>query len=225
MKLRILPYKLPRIFILDSKDEFYYCKTPIGDIPVVCFENRVDFKKLVGIIKYDGDEQAVPDSMGAMTVWGLFNNEKQMKETLIILSKGSYSNLDYKQTGYTNEEWLKISRVIREYHEFAHVVSRALYPANQESFRDEIIADSIGLLQATGRYDKNLAKAFLGIERDVYRQGGRLENYLNEGDTINSLAITLSNKIEEMAQFLMSRRGFWGDILIEIEENLVIMSK
>ena len=57
---------------------------------------------------------------------------------------------------------------------------------------DEVTADVVGLLRATGGYDAALACAFLGAsERDFV--GGRLEEYLNDEQTarIDEIAVAV----------------------------------
>ena len=44
---------------------------------------------------------------------------------------------------------------------------------------DEITADVVGMLSATGRYDVALAVRFLGAAEDGFTEG-RLEEYLND---------------------------------------------
>ena len=86
------------------------------------------------------------------------------------------------EAGFSEEEWIRHSRIIRTWHELAHVVSGRLYPDNRESIRDEVVADCIGLTAAFGTYDLRLARLFLGITDERYRPGGRLENYLSGQD-------------------------------------------
>ena len=87
-----------------------------------------------------------------------------------------------ENTGFETGEWQNISLRVRIYHELAHFISRRLYPQNRHAVRDEILADCVGLIAATGGYDAALAKRFLGVEGNRYRKGGRLENYLAEGE-------------------------------------------
>ena len=45
-----------------------------------------------------------------------------------------------------------------------------------------MIADSIGLVAAFGKYDTALARLFLGVEGGVFREGGRLSHYAKEDE-------------------------------------------
>lgn len=138
---------------------------------------------------------------GAVTLIGLNNWEKiralsvplnqaeksDYKDTMILLSKGPYSNVSHERAGFSKTEWYEKSYIIRKYHELTHYISRNLYLENKEAIRDEIMADMIGIIFAFGVYDEELAKLFLGIEKDEYRTGGRLENYVPEGETLDAV--------------------------------------
>lgn len=223
MKIKILPYRLPTPYILSDKDTFFGVKTPAGELGVLCADNRKDFEKLIGMLKYHGDASLVPESMGAMTVWGLYHIAKQKKLPLIILSSGPYSALPYKYTPYREKEWLEVSREIRAYHEMAHVVSRALFPENKEPLRDEVIADYIGLLAGTGHYDINLAKAFLGIEGRDYRPGGRLENYLVAGQSAQQMMQWISEDMEWLFHYCSEKPDDIFGLLVSLEKGKALI--
>ena len=60
----------------------------------------------------------------------------------------------------------------------------------------EVMADMIGLLFAFSQYDTHLAKVFLGIENDTYRVGGRLENYVANGQDISDVFMYANRCVE-----------------------------
>ena len=70
--------------------------------------------------------------------------------------------------------------------------------------RDEVIADSIGLVAAFGRYDTALAARFLGVEGETFREGGRLSHYVKEEELAaavvraKSLISDYAGRIEKM---------------------------
>ena len=78
------------------------------------------------------------------------------------------------------EEWIQRSVRIRLYHELTHFICRKFWPEKKDALRDEIYADCIGLVAAFDDYDTYLAKLFLGIDKEQYRKGGRLEHYAPE---------------------------------------------
>lgn len=223
MKFKILPYKLPKPYFLSEKDMLSTVQSPAGELDILYVEKREEFEKLIAMLKYRGNTEFVPKSMGAMTVWGLFHIEKQQKLPLIILSSGAYSALSHENTPYGEEEWIEISKSIRAYHEMTHVVSRALFPENQNPLRDEILADYIGLLGATGQYDTRIAKAFLGIEGETYRAGGRLENYLREGEPAQEIMVSVVNDIDWLAGYCSAKPEDLFGLLMRLEEGRCLM--
>lgn len=129
------------------------------------------------------------------------------RDYLIILSSGGYSAVSAEDAGRTlgraidEEEWREKSVCIRKYHELTHFIVRKLYPDHKEAIRDEIVADAIGLTAAFGRYETGLARLFLGLENEVYREGGRLQNYYGEEDPA-AVQARARKMIDMLAAFL-----------------------
>ena len=98
---------------------------------------------------------------------------------LVVISEGPYSNVAASSTPYDEKEWLDISREVRLHHECAHVVCRRTMPDDVLPVWDEVTADVVGLLCATGCYDAKLATTFLGVSSEGYVDG-RLSEYLDE---------------------------------------------
>ncbi|HIV13561.1 MAG TPA: hypothetical protein IAA63_10540 [Candidatus Pullilachnospira stercoravium] len=68
---------------------------------------------------------------------------------------------------------------------------------------DEVTADAVGLLGATGQYDRKLALDFLGISMEGKYQGkGRLSAYVAESEleTAVSQALKWSEEIQEICK-------------------------
>lgn len=197
-------------FTMSEQDSRQEMDTPAGKAEVYFLYQRSDFERAVQILAYRGEPRPLPASMGAVTIRGLNNwrkihahkarylaagntdwdmefrrftqNADNYKDTVILLSNGYYSAVPPEEAGFSEEDWIRHSRTIRTWHELAHVVSRRLYPENQETIRDEVVADCIGLTAAFGAYDVHLAELFLGITEEGYRPGGRLENYISGAD-------------------------------------------
>ena len=114
-------------------------------------------------------------------------------DMLIVLSRGPYSNVKADDVsrvlGYDvgKDEWLDMSDDIRKYHELTHFVCRKLFPDRIDAVWDELVADAAGIYAALGRYDRKLEELFLGIN-DCRYAGGRLENYIDEGEDADSLS-------------------------------------
>ncbi len=189
-----------------SEDNLYLVDTPVGPAEILYVANRSDFERILQVLAFRCEPRLISPTTGAMIIKGIINhgklrqkrmvltltnvenaereyqyylqNSENYKDTLIVLSKGEYSALPYTMTQYSYEEWMGYSKKIREYHELTHFISSKLYPENKNIVRDEIIADCIGIMGATGSYDPDLARAFLGIAGESDATNGRLKNYV-----------------------------------------------
>lgn len=192
-------------YLGDSFDDLRMMDTPAGPVRVATFGSRHDFELVMRgfMAAKEGPEKKIPETQGAAMLtafnWNRihthlagFPEEEQDAEfkrfisvrenyvdTLVVLSRGPYSNLASSEAGFPEDEWLSLSDTIRRYHELTHVICRKLYPDQIDAVRDELVADAIGLYAALGSFDIELEKKFLGISGDVYA-GGRLENYTDE---------------------------------------------
>ena len=205
----------PITFSKDPKDSLETHKTIAGDVEVLTLRKREDFVHACRCLGNKCEPVEIPDSTGAMALFGLNNWEKvragmdNYKDSFIILSSGNYSNVTnndiYKETNgeidLSEQEWIEKSISIRKYHELTHFVMRKIYPDDISFIRDELIADCIGLIAAFNTFDIRLLKLFLGIEGNIYREGGRLQNY--EGGNIENIPNilkmidVLKNKVSE----------------------------
>lgn len=189
----------PITFSMDPHDKLETISTPAGEVEVLSIYQRPDFVHAVRCLGGKCKPIEVPDSTGAIAIFGLNNWDKvragldDYKDSFIILSSGFYSNVSneyiYKETNgrinLNKEEWIEKSITIRKYHELTHFVMRKIYPDDIDFIRDELIADCVGLICAFGNFDIELIKLFLGIEGEKYREGGRLQNY--EGGSVDNI--------------------------------------
>lgn len=202
-------------FSKDPEDKLETVNTPAGDVEVLSLRKRDDFVHMCQCLGNKCEPVEIPDSTGAMALFGLNNWDKvragldNYKDSFIILSSGNYSNvsnIDIKnitngEIDLDEQQWTNKSIIIRKYHELTHFVMRKTYPDDISFIRDELIADCIGLICAFGCFDVRLLKLFLGIEEDSYRQGGRLQNY-EGGEEKNipevlKMIEQLKNKVEK----------------------------
>lgn len=181
----------PITFSKDPKDSLETVETPAGSVEVLSLRKREDFVHACQCLGNKCEPVEIPDSTGAMAIFGLNNWDKvragmdNYKDSFIILSSGNYSNVNNKdvysitntEIDLSEEEWIEKSITIRKYHELTHFVMRKTYPDDISFIRDELIADCIGLICAFNYFDTRLLKLFLGIEGETYREGGRLQNY------------------------------------------------
>ncbi len=179
------------------------------DARVLVLADREDFSRCVSALCRQCRPLTLPPTIGAMTVFGVRNALKidQWREDLseaereawpetlkrglaerkalltddvILLTEGEYSHVPAADTPYAPDEWRLISLTIRMYHELSHVYARSVFPQNKEAVRDEVIADAIGLVAATGRYDAALAARLIGVSEDRVLEDGRIHFYLSD---------------------------------------------
>ena len=179
--------------------------TPAGRAEIVYLGGREDFLHAYQALAYRCEPTVIPDSVGAVTIGGLINWEKiraheaayragggedwdaefarftaekkNYRDSVILLSGGNYSNVPAEEIGLDPAAWKEKSFLIRKFHELTHFTCRGLYPEDIDALRDEVIADSIGLVAAFGTCDTALARRFLGVEGGVFHAGGRLSHY------------------------------------------------
>lgn len=217
-----MPVALPYTFSDCEATKLYTEHTEAGDVEILVLPDRGDFVRFVQVMAYRCEPREVPPSMGAITINNINNwrrievhkNEylqsgktdweeefkkftavpQNYRDSIIALSNGAYSALPYTETSCeSDEEWIRASLTIRKYHELTHFVSRRLFPDNKETLRDEVIADSVGIVAAFGKYDISLAQRVLGIYGDEFRSGGRLSNYT---ECHEELALWVARAIE-----------------------------
>lgn len=176
-------------FSFDERDKFESFKTEVGDVEVITMYQRQDFVHMIQCLGCRCEPEIIPDSTGAMAIFGLNNwdkvraNLENYKDSIIILSSGYYSNVSEEDVNrvcgmnLNKEEWIEKSIIIRKFHELTHFVMRKKYPDDIKAIRDELIADILGINSAFGYLDVKMLKLFLGLENDEYREGGRLQNY------------------------------------------------
>ncbi len=132
------------------------------------------------------------------------SDKKNFKDAVIILSRGPYSAVSAADIGVTDDEWLKLSHIIRRYHECTHFICRRLYPDKIDAIWDELTADAVGIYAALGRYDTDMAEIFLGIKDGRYI-GGRLENYVDDVRGTEELAAGVHNVLKRFDMLLADK--------------------
>jgi hypothetical protein len=108
--------------------------------------------------------------------------QKQLyQDKFIILSPGFYSNVSARDMKLEEQEWLRLSLIIRLEHECTHYFTYRLFNSMRNNLFDELIADYRGIVTACGHYRADWFLRFLGLESfPKYRSGGRLENYRSQ---------------------------------------------
>lgn len=162
-----------------------------------------------------------------------FRRFREVKEnymdSFIVLSRGPYSNTSAEAASEAlgvslgEGEWTEKSDDIRKYHELTHFVCRKLFPERIDAVWDELVADAAGIFAALGGYSRRLEELFLGIEDGKYT-GGRLGNYLNEGEDTGVLAGRISEVLRafEIASDQWSGDDVFGYMLMLEEKQDVL---
>lgn len=103
-------------------------------------------------------------------------DKARYQDRLILLSRGPYSNVA-GPAGESADVWLARSLVIRREHECTHYFTWRVFGAIRTHVFDELLADFVGLVRASGRYSGELARRCLGLDAAGRRVGGRIDNY------------------------------------------------
>ena len=195
-------------FLGSEEDSCLAEDTPAGKAAVITLRQRADFELFLQIMANRCQKVSIPRTQGAAILDGVINwtrirshkeeflradgpdadwgeefrrftsRGSNFKDALIVLSVGPYSAIPAKRAGFSEEDWLSASHIIRKTHECTHFLCRRLFPDKKDAVWDELVADAAGIYAALGRYDRTLAELFLGVDGKGYT-GGRLENYVD----------------------------------------------
>jgi uncharacterized protein DUF7005 len=100
------------------------------------------------------------------------------QDRFMLLSSGHYSSTPAAALGLTDAAWSQASVRLRLEHECTHYVTRQAFGAMRKSLLDELVADYVGLREATGGFVPAHFLRFMGLEGFPRRRAdGRLSNY------------------------------------------------
>ena len=200
-----------------------------GYIPILFTEHREDFISLVRALAHKNEPYTISNSIGAgmvkgynnwdrinryRAIWETENKEKNWSEyfeefknhkelyqdRFIILSNNGYSGLNSDAFSLSEEEWRKISFLIRREHECTHYFTERVFGSARNNMFDELIADYAGIIKALGRYDAKWFLTFAGLENyPKYRQGGRMEHYRGNPPLSDGAFIILQRLVYQCA--------------------------
>ena len=237
----------------NGDDALEYERTPAGTVPVITLRERGDFERFLKLMAHRAQDAPIPATQGASILDGVINWTKirarreeylssggteegwddeferftsvkeNYKDALIVLSWGPYSAVPAEEAGYPPDEWLRLSHTIRKAHECTHFVCRRLFPELKDAVWDEMTADAVGITAALGCYDRTLAERFLGIREGRYT-GGRLENYLPDGEAgtgqLDDLARRADAVLRRFETVLAERTGDVWSLPARLEEEI-----
>ena len=237
-----------------ARDESVREETPAGTVPVITLGERADFELFLQIMAHRCTCAPIPKTQGAAILDGVVNWTKireheaaylasggtsegwseefarftadraNYKDALIVLSVGPYSAVSAEKAGFSEEEWLTHSHVIRKAHECTHFICRRLFPELKDAVWDELVADAVGLWAAFGRFDRAMEELFLGVDETGY-VGGRLENYVAGEENRHERLDLLAQKVHKtLCRFeeLLADKGALSpyEAAIRLEEEI-----
>lgn len=225
-----------------SKNDMLTCEeTPAGTVSVITLGRRDDFITFLRIMGNQCEMVSIPDTQGASIIDGVINwrkieshmqeytlpdvvkefkrftsDNRNFKDTIIVLSIGPYSAVPASKLGVPDDEWITLSSTIRKYHECTHFICRRLYPDKKEAVWDELVADAVGIYAAFNRFDPDMEKVFLGIEENTYT-GGRLENYVSIDKAITQKVCNVLDRFSDIVRENAEATPYELAILLEEE--------
>lgn len=108
-------------------------------------------------------------------------DKSSYQDKIMVLSRQGYSNVSGKDLGIDQQQWLDISLEIRLQHEYAHYFTLRYFGHMANNMHDELLADYAGINKVLGKFNASWFLHFIGLQDyPTYRQGGRLENYINK---------------------------------------------
>lgn len=158
-----------------------------------------------------------PLGLGWSTEFSRIIERKELyKDRFMILSDGAYSNVPARAMNLGEDEWRRISFVIRREHECTHYFTERVFSSMQNNLIDEIIADYVGIVAATGTYRADWFLRFVGLEEyPRYRKGGRLENYPGDpplsAGAFEALQMLVKRSAQTLERFHEKNREDLGD--------------
>ena len=209
--------------------------TAAGRIPVIAIADRDDFENILRATTRRNEPAPIPGSVGAMTVSG-YNNwnrldryrqgwearnpggdwshefrrvrgEKELyQDRFILLSEGPYSAVAASDLNLAEDEWLRLSEMIRLHHECTHYFTKRVFDSISNNVVDEAVADYVGIVHALGHYRADWFLRFMGLENyPAYRPSGRLDYYrgkpgLSDGAfrVLQSLLVQAARNLERV---------------------------
>jgi hypothetical protein len=180
-----------------------------GRIPLIVAEDRYDFLSLCRA--FAGKEIPLEPgaSVGAYFVSGLFGSQPDTRQAgglardrLILLSCGSYSNVEHSALGIGQDEWRKLSFVIRREHEATHYLIRRVVGRLRDPLYEELLADYSGMRSAFGKFRAEWFLRFMGFNNNATaRDGARVLHYRIAGQHTNRTLVELIRAAHNLEKF------------------------
>ena len=113
----------------------------------------------------------------------IIKKKELYQDRFIILSAIPYSGVSADEMELPEDEWLKLSLIIRQEHECTHYFTKRVLGSMQNRLMDELMADYIGIRAALGYFRADWFLRFMGLEKfSEYLPGSRIEHYCNDAN-------------------------------------------
>ena len=146
-------------------------------------------------------------------------HKPQYQDRLLLLSVGPYSGIPAESAGFSSNQWLDISRIIRIHHEGAHAFCKQVFGVMHSNLLDELIADFAGLSTALGQFSSKVFLMGMGISpQGEMLAEGRMRNYLNQPELSKTLWPSQAKILCSAAQNLESWQK-QPDVSIRLAKN------
>ena len=146
------------------------------------------------------------------------------KDRFIFLSNSPYSGVPGKQLGIDEAEWRRLSVIIRLEHECTHYFTKKHYGTMENHLVDELLADCMGIIAASGGFNASWFCHFMGLENyPEYREGGRFQNYLGDPQLVMEDQLRLREIVVKAANNLESfiSSNWTGEPSLEDRQRLL----
>jgi len=138
----------------------------------------VNWRRVRTALSDDGIWCDLQAPVSATALQRLRTESHRFRDTYVVLSEGSYSDVPASAMGLDASKWHGLSTQLRLEHEAAHYVCRRALGEMRNALLDELAADYAAITITTGSFDATWLRRFMGVDQyPRFRAGGRLENY------------------------------------------------
>ena len=136
------------------------------------------------------------------------------QDKFIILSDNYYSDLSPKKIGIPKEKWQEMSLEIRKAHEGTHYFTERILGSARNNLLDELIADYMGILAATGTYVSDHFVLFMGLEDfPNINSNGRFQVYVDNGSISKEGTLKLAALVISASKHLEKIHShYWSEV-------------
>ncbi|HXT17156.1 MAG TPA: hypothetical protein VN706_16055 [Gemmatimonadaceae bacterium] len=158
------------------------------------------------------DDSAVSEAAWRAEFQRLMPRRELYQDRFIVASTGPYSATPAHTLGLSDDEWRRISLVIRVEHESAHYFTRRVFGSMRNALLDELIADYTGIVAARGAFEPEWLLRFMGVEHPTqWRADGRLANYRGTPPLSSAAFRVLQTIVRRAAATLARFDALWRD--------------